>query len=362
MAVAVDELGPYQLVLPHKDTPADARRLVLDTNVAIDIERFYFGKAPPRILEGLRALNDALPPRWSTPQIEVVYGFAVKEASWPRGRGFDALAYRRMLHSVSRWSSWDKRAAAAALSGRYPPHRRDKRALDAIPSGRDAPDEHPLLYVLASYAPLLYLCHLDRTRGTWRPKGGDWALSRYLHWLRTDFGVVGAYETQLGLDMLLGDDERRNGVRRVLKLSGTEAPDVLADHCWSTAWDISFLRITEGATFGLFPLPEGALARVSTGLLTRDRDPGFMRAQAEIDSYRHNADGSGVDVYVGFDLSKHPAAREFDLGQLLDGHMQDPQRRIRTPETLVASAIEATNEAESMMHVEKSALMGSRWS
>lgn len=162
--------------------------------------------------------------------------------------------------------------------------------------------------------------------------------------------------------MLVGDDERRNGVRRVLKLSGTEPPDVLADHCWGTAWDISFLRLTEGAMFGLFALPEDELPKVSTGLLTRDRDPGFIRAQAEVDSYRHDAHGTGVDVYVRFDLSKHPAAREFDLAPLLDRHMHDPQRRDPTPETLVASAIEATKEAESLMHVEKSALTGSRWS
>jgi hypothetical protein len=115
-----------------------------------------------------------------------------------------------------------------------------------------------------------------------------WALTAYVEWLASELGVVGAYETQMGIDLLLGDDERRNGVRRVLKLGGSEQPDVLADRCWNAAWDILFLRITEGATYGLL---EGAAERAITLLVTKNRDPGFVRAQSEI---RHVSTGTAV--------------------------------------------------------------------
>ena len=43
------EIAPYHVVLPHQELAAEPTAYVLDTNIVIDIERFYTGHASMRI-------------------------------------------------------------------------------------------------------------------------------------------------------------------------------------------------------------------------------------------------------------------------------------------------------------------------
>jgi hypothetical protein len=47
------------------------------------------------------------------------------------------------------------------------------------------------------------------------------AMTEYVTWMTDGLGVLDAYSVQLGLDLLLGNEERRNGVRKLLRRGGT---------------------------------------------------------------------------------------------------------------------------------------------
>jgi len=47
-------------------------------------------------------------------------------------------------------------------------------------------------------------------------------VTNYVDWLAAEQDAVGSYEVQIGIDLLMGDDARRNGARRLLKLGRSE--------------------------------------------------------------------------------------------------------------------------------------------
>jgi hypothetical protein len=185
-------------------------------------------------------------------------------------------------------------------------------------------------------------------------------MSEYVDWVASTVGVFDAYAVQIGLDLLVGDEERRNGARKMLRLGGSEPPDELADRCWAAAWHLFFLRVIEGGTFGLYGTEE--LPAVPTFLITANRDPAFVRAQTEIHSISRVPGRPMPNVYVDISWSQHPVASKAGLDAVLDRRTREPGRHLRQAEALVDGAVAATKSAESLLGIERSALFGSPWS
>jgi hypothetical protein len=348
----MERVGGLHIVQPFLGFAYEPQRLVLDANVVIDMERWYFrGQGGRDIASDLVALFD----RYAAVDPDVVYGFGATEAGWRRGHGLNVMAYQKSLYAASRIIQWDpgelRRRAASSVA----PVAGDTHWRNAIARAQPPADvDFGLLMVFVSYASLLYLLRLDRDRRRWRQKGPLWAITDYVEWLAANLDFVGSYEMQIGINLLMGDEARRNGASRLLKLGGSETPDKLAKNCWSTAWDINYLRMSEGETFGLLGESSPAV------LVTRDADPGFVRAQAEISEVAHAPTG-GPTVGVRLTWLQHPDVVETELAAVLEKHV-GRHRRGADIERRVNRMVAATKELEADIGIAPSAFTGTRWS
>ncbi|GAB4911134.1 hypothetical protein MAHJHV34_49520 [Mycobacterium avium subsp. hominissuis] len=102
------KIGPY-LIIGVDDTaelPTPAK-LVLDTNVAIDLEHYYFGDRRRIDCDALRQLLLAFPRQDRRDmEVDINYGWALQETAWARDGSFRAPEVRRMAHALRRLVAW----------------------------------------------------------------------------------------------------------------------------------------------------------------------------------------------------------------------------------------------------------------
>ena len=353
-------IGRYTLVGPQATSDFAAGRLLLDTNVVIDLEHFYFAPERDRaVADDVAALllEYQRLARRRPHGVETLYGFAAAESAWKRGQGIDRVLFRRMKHAADTAFGWSPNEIRAHLANPRPPVARDKAWRSSTVPLPAMPDtEGPVTILMPTYAALLQLRWLDSRRASWKQKGGLYALDLYADWICNTLGVLGAYEVQLAIDLLLGRDRRRNSARAFLKIGGGEPADTIADRCWNAAWDVWFLRSTEAATFGLGdfrhtdPRP--------TLLVTRDTDPGFVRelAQMQIADMWPGERSS----FIAFTWTEHTAAHA-DIDAVLRPYQSGRERETRSPDERGAMVVAATREAEAKLGVNVSALQGTHW-
>ena len=282
----LESIGPYR-VIDALET-GSTQRLVLDTNVAIDIERFYFGSGHVD-RPALRALLDRFPAAptyrgrvqsaWELErEADMNYGWAIFEATFTRTGQHDAVRARRMRHAMQTVLRWDPNRLDREFKNRHPPVNRDSHwPRVALPLDDEA--HHPGALVGSAYGALLYLCKLDATRSRWRSRPIDEVFSEFYAWISDELGVRGAYEIAAGIDFLVGSPKRRDGLRKMLKLGGGETADGLATKAWNAAWDLQFLRLTDSDALGLSPANKSI---ANTALVTRNIDPWLVRTQSRI--------------------------------------------------------------------------------
>jgi hypothetical protein len=311
--IELERVGGLHIVPPLLGFRFEPQRLLLDANVVIDMERWYFrGRGGPQIGSDLAALFD----RYASVDPDVVYGFGAKEAGWRRGSGLNKSAYQKALYAASRIVQWDNDELHRRAASRVAPVADDRRWRSAISQVQvPAEADVSLLMVFMSYGSLLYLLQLERNRARWRQKGPLWATSTYVNWLAAELDFVGSYEVQIGIDLFMGDDARRNGARGLLKFGGSESPDRLARNCWSTAWDVNHLRMAEGETFGLFgeSAPTFLVTRDpawSPGILTlalsgrRQRSPRLRTRPQAIPRWESTSRGLGIGTSATLSLQR----------------------------------------------------------
>src|SRR5919107_6224669 len=110
------EIGPYLVVLAHQELAAEPTAFVLDTNVVIDMERFYFGHPSMRLTAGgesvhtgredLRRLLTTFGMRPSGRNVDLSYGLAACEIGVRRDGRVDASAYRSAVHAAQEIVEW----------------------------------------------------------------------------------------------------------------------------------------------------------------------------------------------------------------------------------------------------------------
>jgi hypothetical protein len=343
------EIGPYQLVGVDAERQIQPAAIILDTNVAIDIERFYFGESTID-RDALKALLLTFPYNRSGPTVDLNYGFAMAETSWARDGTFRSKKVRSLRHAVTEVLDWSPVEVERAFANRNPPVNRDKRWPTKVPEpGIAELGGHPLPILLNSYASLLYLRHLDSTRREWRGRGTKWAFINYIEWLNDSLGIRGAYEIAAGVDLFFGNEVRQNAVRRLLKIGGNEAPDELADRTWNAAWDLLFVRLTDGATFGLLPIDRPP--RI-TCLVTRNFDPGLVRSASKIASVV-----SGTKEPAAFVMSSWSESEKIDseiMNIVEQDHVTSYSRMNRDVGDLMTQGLSALRQLESEIGVERS--------
>lgn len=207
----LDAVGLYRLI--ESVTLGPPKRLVLDTNVAIDIERFYFGSGHVD-RSALRALLDKFPAApthmgrvrsaWDlAAEVDITYGWAISEATFARTGQHDAARARRMRHALKTVLGWDPHRIDREFANRHPPVNRDSEwPRVGLPIEDDV--HHPGILVAPAYGALLYLCRLDSTRSRWRSRPTEDVFAEFYAWLSDELGIRGAYEIAAGIDFLVG--------------------------------------------------------------------------------------------------------------------------------------------------------------
>jgi|GEM_PF-2898982 len=343
------EIGPYKLIGVNSEADSIPRSIILDTNVAIDIEKFYFGTG--RVdREALHQLLTTFPnSNVGRQTVDINYGWAMCEASWTRDGTFKAASMRSLRHSVSQVVNWHLPQIDSAFANRHPPANRDRDWRRGIPLPEREELGHPLSVLLASYASLLYLRKLDSTRSSWRGRGPKWAVRDYIEWMTNIFGTRNAYEVAAGIDLFCGDDARRNSVRNLLKIGGREEPDQLADRTWNAAWDLWFVHLTDGATYGM--LPNNAPPE-ETCVVTRNVDPELVRTASRVVSIIQT--GAGSFPFIG---SQWDDSSKFDdeLFESISMDIAESTRRMtRDPLDMFNQGLDALRDLEAELNIKRS--------
>ncbi|MGW5456384.1 MULTISPECIES: hypothetical protein [Nocardia] len=352
------EIGPYRVFGIHSDKVVTPKRVILDTNVAIDIEKFFFGTGKVD-RDALRQLLHQFPLAVHRSQtVDVVYGFAVNESSWTRTGKHDPRRAQSLAVACDRMFSWTAAEIDRAFANRHPPVNRDKawpRQSSVV--GKPLLTDHPLRAVLVSYATVLHICHLDRTRAKWKHRGMPWAIERLTSWAENEFGALGSYEIAAAVRLFCGNSDEIRACRRVLKIGGNETPDAIADKAWNAAWDFVHVRLTDGLGLGLAdrqtpPLP--------TCLVTRDIDPANIRLSTRTGII---IDGGGSDQMVGV-LADYVPSKSSEKQRVASSLKMDPmtayRRAQRDPMAVFDQAITELERLESEMGVTCSTVAGFR--
>jgi hypothetical protein len=335
------KIGPYHVVGPHDDDH-EPDVLVLDTNVAIDIERFYFGRGGVDSA-ALRALLARFPFEGRRP-VKMSYGWAVAEASYVRGRGVDPVTYRSLDYACETVTSWTPDEVQRAFADRRAPVTRDSRWPRKVALPREPVD--PRVLLVAPYGALLMLAHLDAHRSTGPHRDGEALLREYVRWLTDELGVRQAYPMTLASGIFVGTGQSNESARRVLKISGAPDPDRLASTAWNAAWDVLLTSLGEGLTYGLAPVAAGRLHKI----VTRNVDPINLRRDVEARVIVDTGRSRIPFVSSRVDVSKR--ANQWAVSEILE---MDPieayRRHQRSPEAMLRQAASAVAQLEERVGV-----------
>ncbi len=147
----------------------------------------------------------------------------------------------------------------------------------------------------------------------------------------------------------------------MLRIGGDESPDIQADRCWNAAWDIWFLRLTEGDTLGLMPGLRGS-TNGPTALLTRNVDPIFLRAASEVRGVVRMPGSPAVGdlVFAELDWSLHRRLKMEEIEDLLPSSPTPAnlERAMRSPSRVATQARLVTQALEQRLGVTRSAFSG----
>lgn len=272
------EFGKYKTISTRAgEDDANLETLILDTNVAIDIERFYYGDASPSA--DLESLLLAFPRRGGFERsVDINYGWAVAEATWdPVNERANLVRYRRMTHALSTVVNWSAEEIERAFAARTPPVNRDRTwpRKVAMPRPEDVPAPTPMVAV--NYSVLLKTLHIASSRKGLRGKSAERAFAEVVDWARDTLGIFDTYGIQVAMDLLCGDAERKGAAQRLLKYSGPAEAQLLRQQAWNSAWDLLFTRLCDGYSYGLLP---GAQVSV-TNVVTRNVDLPYLRSIVE---------------------------------------------------------------------------------
>jgi hypothetical protein len=215
--------------------------VLLDTNVLIDMERFFYSSIPTELRRDLHMLLLALSDK------EVLPGLALLESS--RGRLTAPVDYTKIARSqyafriMSRWSPEELVKMFA----------RDRPPADLYPSPPALkPSElHTgggLMFDLMQIGGLVALLKVQtltpHNRSFAGPDERLAALRKFANWATNFLKFVMPHEFQIAHDWFVGPPDRRTYVQRLLRFGHKDAIRAT----WAAVWDLLFLKYVDSVS------------------------------------------------------------------------------------------------------------------
>ena len=338
-------VGGYRIIGPHAESVNNPKTLILDTNTLIDMKNFYF-KGPSNRYSGLEELLLHYPFHNSR-SVDINFGWAVAEATWPRGEDINLEKRREFIHAASTIVNWTPAMVSKNFSNRHAPVNRDRKWPNiALPKADEVPDCRLLL--ATHYGSLLYLLDLYNRRRAWVKQNSTEALRQYYSWVSEVLGTRDSYSTAIAIALLCGSTEEREKANRIFKLSGNETNNEIAKKCWNVAWDMVMTSLAEGISYGLLPgaRPEPAC------LVTKDSDPMSLRNSAEMKMLIDSGSSQMPFSMISYDLKKGVETSEVeDIVEF--NPLESMSRLSRSPDALKDQAFNAVDNLEIEMGLDR---------
>lgn len=208
--------------------------LILDTNVVINLERFYY--TPHKMdLKKKQAVIEFL---INNRRKDKVIAFGVMEATWDFKKAcYDELKRKKIDCAIGELFKWNRKQILKHSESEGNPSAlnttiNDSR-IDSLIFG-----EVPHLFRISSYALILKLKLLNRKK----QKGRELSLLKeFVRFMIEDIGLIHAIELNMAYDYLLGSSTRSEYVQKILKFNSKNELFTT----WNACWDLSFLRFLQ---------------------------------------------------------------------------------------------------------------------
>ncbi|PLS24537.1 hypothetical protein BLI708_10275 [Bifidobacterium imperatoris] len=274
------QIGEYSLLSAGANTSDRVECAVLDTNVVIDMELFYFNQTSEKNRQSLKDLLLYL----VKDRVELSIGFALLESCHQWRSGFDENNFQRKRYVAEVLFQWDENVIERQFANRHPPVSRDKKwrdrpyqtRIDPLAYGFDGTISDCAQFAI-HYASLLKIMLLAQKM---KADNRLNLLAEYVSWVNTRLGTLSAYELQVAVDMLVGSTSRSEQARKLIKYSSNESIDDLSRKAWNAAWDCYFISVTDAYEAGLEY--ETGMPKRKTVLVTRNIDPVWLREKATL--------------------------------------------------------------------------------
>jgi hypothetical protein len=231
----IRRIGPYHFLASWPEGGlGSSGSVLLDTNVLIDMERFFYSSIPTDLRRDLHMLLLALSDK------EVLPGLALQESS--RSRLTASVDYTKVARSqyafriMSRWSPEELVRMFA----------RDRPPAELYPSPpalkpSEFHTEGGLLFDLMQIGGLVALLKVQtltpHSRSFAGPDERIAALRKFANWTTDFLKFVMPHEFQIAHDWFVGPPDRRAYVQRLLRFGRKDAIKAT----WTAVWDLLFL-------------------------------------------------------------------------------------------------------------------------
>ncbi|WP_217949464.1 hypothetical protein [Bifidobacterium pseudolongum] len=236
-----ERVGKYSIITTGEFEIEKSDVLMLDSNLLIDIDKFYYMGISRPTRESLRELL------YRARNIrEIDFYVALRETCIKR-ENRDLLHAKRMIHAAK--MVWDKSDGARErmFANRHPPVKRDKRwqkGKISVEEGEMVPEGLPEGFWLF-YGSFLHLIMLYEQIGA---RQREELFVQHCQWTRNELSCVAAYPRMVARSLLLGKAEESNRARALLKVDKKNIP--IEDKAWNAAWDCYFMSILDGYRMG----------------------------------------------------------------------------------------------------------------
>jgi hypothetical protein len=212
--------------------------VMLDTNVLIDMERFFYSSIPAESRRDLHMLLLALLEK------DVLPGLALAESCRTRLMGpLDYAKAARSQHAFRIMSRWSAEELVRMFERNRPP-----AELYPSPPPLD-PNEFTSnggmildLFQIGGLTALLKIQTLTPSgRGFAGPDERLAALRKFARWVIDSLEFVMPHEFQLAHDWFVGPPNRRTYVQRLLRFGRKDAINAT----WAAVWDLTFLKFVD---------------------------------------------------------------------------------------------------------------------
>jgi hypothetical protein len=232
----IQRIGPYYFLASWPEGGlGSSGSVLLDTNVLIDMERFFYSSIPTELRRDLHMLLLALSDK------EVLPGLALLESS--RSRLTAPVDYTKVARSqyafriMSRWSPEELVKMFA----------RDKPPAELYPSPPalkpgEFHTDGGLMFDLMQIGGLVALLKVQtltpHSRSFAGPDERIAALRKFAHWATDFLKFVMPHEFQIAHDWFVGPPDRRAYVQRLLRFGHKDTIKAT----WTAVWDLLFLK------------------------------------------------------------------------------------------------------------------------